>query len=77
MGSPEARSTISETTFRAWISVKTPFLACCDARSISKQTAIASRLFVCLVERVVRVPSGKVKQQKRYLVSLFLINDAI
>ena len=41
-------------------------------------TCMASLLLVCLlVERVVRVPSGWVKHQKRYFVSFLEINDAM
>ena len=47
------------------------------AEPISMQTCMASLLLVCLVERVVRVPSGSVKQKKRYFVSFFEIRDAM
>ena len=66
MGSPVEYSTISATTFLACASVSKPFRDLLAVLWNSWHTDSASFRLVCLVERLVRVPSGVVKQQYQY-----------
>ena len=77
MGSPVEYSTMSATTFLACASVSKLFRDWLAALSTSWQTAIASRRLVCLVERLVREPSGVVKQQYQYGEFGLRVSDAM
>ena len=77
MGSPVEYSTISAKTFLACASVSKLFRDWLAALSTSWQTAIASRRLVCLVERLVREPSGVVKQQYQYGEFGLRVSDAM
>ena len=68
---------MSATIFLACASVSKPFRDWLAALSTSWQTAIASRRLVCLVERLVREPSGVVKQQYQYGEFGLRVSDAI
>ena len=68
---------MSATTFLACASVSKLFRDWLAALSTSWQTAIASRRLVCLVERLVREPSGVVKQQYQYGEFGLRVSDAM
>ena len=68
---------MSATTFLACASVSKLFRDWFAALSTSWQTAIASRRLVCLVERLVREPSGVVKQQYQYGEFGLRVSDAM
>ena len=77
MGSPVEYSTISPTIFLACASVSNPLRDLLAALSTSWQIASASRRLVCLVERLVREPSGVVKQQYQYGEFGLRVSDAM